>query len=291
MLTSWLQVAYSEEKVAEKPLSKSKLTWGLNKWEPMAIFNEPFKNQGINQIFINKLYSFLPEFVPEVIESPLIRTLIILKSENLCSAGMIKNAEREAIAYYSQKPYLPLPPLKMYINSAGLKKLGLNPNTKIISLKQVLQSKKVKGIVKKSRSYNKLDPIIKGSPDISIAPTARDGVEYDMVKNNRVDFFFEYGFVVEYLNKLQGINKPDKNTEVLTGFQLEESPNVDGYLVCSKNEWGKHVMDRINEVLPQMVRDPNWLNSFIKWLPEEERVAYKDTYNKFLSENFPLVGK
>ena len=189
--------------------------------------------------------------------------------------GSIATPEREKFIYYS----IPIdfdPPLGVTIKRS---KAELFKNTKIISLEKLLENKQLRIGIQSGRSYGKiLDPLLekhKGQKHIYI----REGKGlYEsllkMLMADRIDYILGYPVETIYVGKMLGVDDQVMN------IPLQEHLNTYsyGYIACSKTEWGREIIEKINRILRKERPTEHYRSIMERWLDSNIIESYRQAY-------------
>lgn len=164
--------------------------------------------------------------------------------ENICYIFWLKTGKRKDLVYFSE-PISMMLPNAIIMRKEDAEKLG---NPKSYSLVQLLQDKRFTGVAETTRSFTEdLDILLKehelGSNlhRISAAPSSL----VKMVMTGRTDYTIEYPVVASYEMK-----KETDGAYAITTIPISEvKPFAYVYLACTKNAWGKKIVDNWNTVL------------------------------------------
>ncbi len=165
----------------------------------------------------------------------------------LCSVFAFKSGKREEIVYYSE-PHTLVLPNAIIIKKTDIEKLG---NPKSYSIAQIMHDKRFVGVIEKTRSYTgTLDTILKENESGSNLSRVAEGSEslIKMVATGRINYTIEYPIVAAYYAQKQSNNPSSVSSIPIT----EMAPYSYVYLACTKNAWGKKVVEEWNDVLHQI---------------------------------------
>lgn len=168
--------------------------------------------------------------------------LEITKIDNACMYNKVKTEKRQQIGYYSQYPITLYPPLRLIVRAADA-----NQYSEGFDLSAINQQHYMRYAVAKSRSYGKmLDLQISAKNKLLFF---RDGTNsvgklVDMLALNRIDGFIEYADSVNTHITENNINFDFKSIAI----KGVDKPSP-GYIVCSKTEYGKRLVDAIDQAM------------------------------------------
>ena len=65
--------------------------------------------------------------------------------------------------------------------------------------------------------------------------------------------------------------------------EIENESHIVGHVACPKNEWGKTVIDRVNQVLLKGRTTPEYMEGLLRWYGGSDRETIKRIYKKIFS--------
>ena len=110
-----------------------------------------------------------------------------------------------------------------------------------------------------------------------------------MFFRKRIDALIEYPPVITYSKKLYNIKIKYRS------LVIQELNNVDYfpvYFACANNEWGKTVINRINQILQKASQTHNYLDFRLKWYDQESQALLKNFYQQdYVSDKKKCVSR
>lgn len=236
---------------------KEELRWAAVHWPPWMILEGPDKGQGIIDGLMAQMSAQLPQY--QHIQEPINwgrYWLEASKGTHICNMMSQKTPEREKLAYFST-PSGVYRHIALIIRTDDLDDWG---NPEAISLASVMQNPKIKGIVESARSYGPLiDRVLKQQQNSNLESRALPpGSIIEMLQLGRIDYTIEFPAVVKYLD-----SKNDSNVG-LVSIPIQEMPKYGvSYMACPRNEWGKKVIEYLNQLLAEQRKDPELFNKLL----------------------------
>lgn len=162
---------------------------------------------------------------------------------DMCYANLRKSDVRESLFHYSD-PVAMVPGPRLYVlKGSPIESLAKDGS---ISLVVLLSSGMYQGVAEKGRSFGAAiqQVLFDHGASMHLAVAADVAYKYEMLANGRVDFFIEYPFVVgRYARVLS-------ETLNLTSLKIDEHKSFTStYVVCTKTDFGRQVIENINEVI------------------------------------------
>jgi uncharacterized protein (TIGR02285 family) len=268
---------------AEPVRAGDTIRWGGADNPPFHIFSGPGADTGYSDIVRIFFADRLTEYDHQKVKMTLARLMENARNgENYCYCNLRRTPEREALFYYSDVTAVTLGP-RLYVRK-GSPILDMAEHG-TVSLEALLDSGRYAGVAETGRSFGpdvrRVFEKHKSSVLLQVCPDVAQ--KFEMVHNNRVDFFIEYPFVLQHYVKTAG----RKQDLVPLGI-AEHDPYVLSYVVCTKTDFGKRVIERINEELRAVKGTPAHRELFAtpaRDLDENSRREYGELYGKFLKMN------
>ena len=228
--------------------AKENVQWMVLNWPPWMILEGPDQGEGPFDKIQSTIIASLPEYNHQQQVMNWARFWYEAEEgNNICDVFSLKSLKRRDIVYYSD-PLLMVLPNAIIMTRKNGEKLG-SPES--YSLVQLLQDGRFKGVVEESRSFTQdLDLLLKEyEPESNLSRSAGKAESFiKMVAAGRIDYTLEYPNVIRYQEK----NFTD-NLEPLISIPIAEvAPFSYVYLTCTKNEWGKKIVDNWNVVLRRL---------------------------------------
>jgi len=158
-------------------------------------------------------------------------------------------------------------------------------NSQKISLANTLDNKKLKlGITQDRKFGGQIDEVLekyKDNKNIHKRP-ARDLTKglITMLLADRVDYILGYDWELQYLVK-QFWSSKEADELIFLPIQ-ETTPYLMSYIACAKTQWGKKVVDRIDDILRQEVPRAEYRQIWEQWMSNKKlyRQLYKEVFLK-----------
>lgn len=246
--------------------SRVSIPWAVMDWEPFYILKGPNAQTGradrLKKVLAERMVNY--QFMDLYADMP--HTLELWKkNKNVCSGAALKTPEREKWAYFTALSYQVPHRYVVLTSRVDL----INELPKEPSLKLLLNNKKWKGVFVKNRSYGEdIDTLLEKAAETSpifIEPTPEGYVPVmRMIEKHRYDYTIEYESVVRAFNERNYPQKP-----LLMKNIKEFHPAVTFYLACTKNEWGRNVILKADEVLQSLASTRGYQAAVESWLDGE----------------------
>lgn len=280
-------IASSLSAMAEKVQhpTKTQINWGVyTDQPPIFITAGKHKGMGMADSFYDTLEKTLPNHQHRRVEAKLLRVIAkISAKEQICSV-MFKTPERELKIQFSDKAIGLLPAPKLAIkreNLANFKKLPAWQDNKVSLTKLLNEENELKLGLNAGSSYGlAIDNAIKNAdnPDRVYRHSGHASRQalIRMLLANRVDYIFDYSFVIKYILQ-QDIHR-------VSMIPLTESPEyIEVFIGCPKNPWGQSILNHINPAI-ESVRDHS-VSNIEKWLTADEISSYRKNYRERFSSD------
>ena len=258
----------------------NEIDWLQNNRPPWLISSGIYKNEGYGDKIREYITTnFLSEYKNRLIPINPSRALKIVKenNSNLCYGPIFKLKDTQDNFYYS-KPIYVLPQGRIIVTNDTYNKLG---KVGKISMLDLIQNEDytfgtIKGIhfypfdVTQFKNQKNVITLSSSSPIVNLL---------QMMKKNRIDWIYDYAVFIKWETFL------NKNFEkTFKTIQVKETKNLPksiAYIGCSKNEFGKKIIDKINISLNQNAILE--MRSYVRrWQLDESVTSSFDDLNKEL---------
>lgn len=242
------------------------INWYFANFPPGIISNGPMAGQGYHDILQEKINKSLTDYKHIYHSANFSRILKQIRMENSCCICLVKNEEREKYIYFSQPTMTGvmngvhiltkrLKDFKPYMDAEG-----------VISLNKLFYESQMCMGISKGRVYSGIvDKIIKDNPKSDkIVTYYKKDVFAGLIKILQAEHSIDY--VIGFPQEINWLQLQGKVKDEFTFIMIKEMPRyIISHIGCSKNDWGKKVISRINRILGGKYMD-----------------AYKKRYQKFL---------
>ena len=260
--------------------TKDSISWMESATPPFFIHEGGFKGQGYVEAINNILIENLPEYDHTKTLANLSRHYQQWKQgEKSCAPSMYKTKEREEFVYFSVPSTFSLP-IVLIINKNNFLAFG---GSKTVSLTSILQSNKfVIGRINNRSFGAEFDDTLDnyGNEKNTFVYEGADllGGLFKMLMAGRIDALPGSPEEAIYLAETMGIRD-----QIMT-LTIEENQGDPesylGYVACSKNEWGKTAINRINQVLLEQRGTEGYRAAYERWLDPSSLEGYRKLYKE-----------
>lgn len=260
------------------PAQSDTILWGVHDLPPLQITSGKHANQGIYDGVLDFIKSKMPEYKHETRRANAKRFWQWIKQkEQFCYVASIPNPERLQHAYYSMANGFHVSNF-VVISKAAARSMAL---TNSVSLKKLLQNKRLAGGAVAARSYGKdADQIIQQykQDNFRFYVSGNLGLNvYQMLLGNRMDYIIEYPFVIEYFNQV--LDADDQTISLM----IEEAPPFSmGHTACPKSPWGRKIIDKVNQIYRQHRGSKEYRKLMERWQNETTKKRIRENYQLFL---------
>ena len=264
----------------QSAIAKENVQWMVLNWPPWMILDGADTCEGP----FNKIQSSIIENLPEYDHHQQVMNWArfwreVEEGHNICYVFGLKTGKREDLVYYSD-PHLMVLPNAIIMTEENAEKLG---NPKSYSLVQLLQDKRFIGTVEQSRSFTQeVDTLLKEhEPGSNLSRSTGQSKSFiKMVAAGRIDYTLEFPNVTIYQEKTF-----TDNLKPLVCIPISEvAPFSYVYLNCTKNEWGRHIVDKWNVVLRRLKPTKEYRHiSEIGLTGENELNIIRRNYDAFIN--------
>lgn len=264
-------------------LAGEKVEWMEAVAPPFFIHEGPLAGQGYEDVVTDIIMENLPHYDHVRVVANITRHYKEFKDgKKACNVGLFKTAQRKEFLYYSIPSFFTLPTV-VIINKKNYSGFG---STKVVSLEEVLKNNLRLGR-SLNRSYGKnvdkvLDAFGNSENIFEFEGSELSLNLFQMLKRDRLDGLI--GLPEEAMYQAERLGIRD---QIMTLAIAENQEGYNGwlsYVACSKNEWGRKMIEEVNEVLLKQRPTERYRQAYERWLDdstlEEYRKLYDDVFLK-----------
>lgn len=235
------------------------------------------ENHNLFKLFKKELH----QYDHKVLKGTLPRIEKELKNQkNVCYPGSTEFTRRKKFTYLTPMYVQPSPQL---VVTEVLGQRLLNENQNGLTLKNIMEDKKLRGSLAEGRSYGEtIDHILnskQGNIKRRVYNTFIQTV-VDQIKIGRVDYTIEYAFVVQALQ-----NQSNENKIRLMTIPLKDvGPYVTQYTACSKTPEGLNIIEKLDEVIRKNINKPEYWAGVLESVPRAEKKEFQKKIDFFIKD-------
>lgn len=253
----------------------NKILWNTVSYAPSLISEGPYKNQGFSDMSRELFIFNLEEYEHEILAGSIQKAMQDLESnENYCFTGLTRDKFKEEFIQYS-KPFLEILPNELVIRNEDKKRfksyIGLKTG---VNLHRLLQNNGfVFGYVKHREYTSYINRLILLNEDkkhlFSKKISSQSVGLLELLAQEKFDYMIEYPTVLSYVTKKKNINVEFSSYPIMSSNDL-----VKLYVGCSKNEFGKNVIKKIDKLIDT---NHEMFEAFYKsWLDYNSKKKYEE---------------
>ena len=260
--------------------AKEILAWMEAVAPPFFIHEGPYKGQGYEDLITDILKESLPQYDHKHMQANISRHYQQWKQgENACSVGMFKTPERLEFTYFSIPSVFTLPTV-LIIHKDRFEAFG---GKKTVSLAELLKEGKLMIGRSSNRSYG-----IEFDTALNTYGNSKNIFKYEgpelslnlfkMLQAGRIDALPGLPEEAMYLAETMGIRD-----QIITLAVEENQANKESwlsYVACSKTEWGKKVIEEINQALIELRPTEKYRAAYERWLDPSTIEGYRKLYQE-----------
>lgn len=256
------------------------LMWRLADLSPTYIRSGKYQGQGNGEGIIDILSKNLPDYTHTREYMPVARFLRITKrGDNYCYPSFQKNNEREETLYFSI-PALVTPGFQVAIRKQDWQSKFKGAGR--ISFASLLQNKNLVLGIFPGRSYSPaLDGILNAFAKKHVFHRQAMDTSKGLVKmlaRNRIDYMIIKSPSLQW--ELTLLN----NDEIIGLPIIETPPFYIGHVVCTKNEWGKQVIEKVNRILKRERNTKAYRHVVERWVGKYQLKLLRAYYRQLIAE-------
>jgi len=257
---------------------KETIRWHQMDYPPLYILEGPDKGKGAADILQQMLIERLgPKYQhSSIVVNDARSRHESKKGINACFVGGVYNDPD----YYSSIPIAAVYPHMVVIKRGRKTQLTHQENT--ISLDALLGNRKLTLGLQKDRSRGEvLDTLIqkyKGEDNIRTSGLYSLTSLLKMILHDRIDYTIDYAYWVQHTIKQNGLEDQFDFIEI----QENQGTIMRGGVVCTKNEWGKGVIKKIDRILVDIRPLPEYRKIFedLGYIPQGFEKEYWEIYER-----------
>lgn len=273
-------------------LAEETIRWGRFDFSPFEISEGVYTKSGVIDLIKERLQGELVGYSHE--DAGIMnfaRLMLNFRTKNICHGALIRTPEIEAASYMSIG--LGIMPSHVILTSAKNFE-GKFQRRRQVSLETLIEDGRF-SLTLPSRTMGPLiDGIIgryKDRDNVTIREEFKNDGLLRMLFAKRFDYTIGYPAEAVFWNRFHPENQ-------LVPIAIEETSSqyTIGRVCCSKNEWGREVVETVNAVLLDLRLDETYKQrAFLPWIPDEMKAAYLRAYDRIVPEdkwsNIPSTGK
>lgn len=244
------------------------IIWGKHHVPPYMIREGEWAHQGIFDLTLDVIKENLPQYQHVELAAPFPRVISeIKKGSHWCYIGMLKTPEREAYGYFSLPTSIFLP-LRIIVRRDHMAQFKAPQ-----SLQALLQSRQFTTSVMRDRSYSPtVDKLLAAYPPKENYSEQVEAIS--MLLAGRIDYMIELPLLA--FDQARLMKRPGELVAIPT---QEADEIVYNRVMCSKNEWGRKVIEQINKVLITNRSKPYYRSIVEKWHDPESVAEIRRIYD------------
>lgn len=255
--------------VAVPPVhAKETVLWRVTDWPPFYILDGPNKGKGL----YDQLIAMMAKKMPEYEHKRLVASTDRVRQEwlmgnNICHPSVIPG---EYSVHSVMNSILPSHRLIVHESKAHMFK------GRTISLGSLLADKSLRGGITPSRYSGAINEIVDKhvlSGHLTEKQKYKNMVK--MVLENRVDYIIEYPVIVDYMARTMGLPNTTRSYRI---SETESAPFIFVVTGCTPNEWGRKMIERINTILKEEAKNPQFLSQRLHWFDKTDRTDLEEVY-------------
>ena len=253
----------------------NKIIWYALNAPPAYILSGADKGNGyvekVQQLVINKLPQYQHQF-RQVKFNQLITDMV--KGLPVCFSALSKTQEQQSYVDFSQQSIINL---NFHVI---IKKANINPliEFKNINLEVLLKFYRLTTSQPNIRRYGAyIDKILYQFPELIDKSAQSSFDQFKQLAEDKIDFLIESPSVAHYVLKQMGNTEAYLMLPIVGIAQFSQ-----GFIGCSKGDWGQKAIKDINNALTQIKNSNPYLSALTHWLSPEN--LNEEFYSYYLNE-------
>ncbi len=259
--------------------AKETIFWPYFNYPPLFIIEgDAVSGYGID--ILNLLREKLVEYDHKLIPASPKRMFENMKFEkSYCAVGPAKTKERREYLHYSLPIRVTFPDMVIMRKQSTIE-MGIAG--KVLLKDLLLNEDLTLGHIRSASSDPLVDRIIKnhGVETRMQILSGANAMQHlvQMLYSKRVDWFIWDPASIRFYEKSLG------GAEELTALSIKELtiPAALGYITCPKNDWGKHIIERIDKILVKEIPTERYFSFFSPWIHVDQMESYRSIFKDYL---------
>ncbi|KYG61084.1 hypothetical protein AZI85_08995 [Bdellovibrio bacteriovorus] len=258
-----INISYAQDTFVQRS-NRPTVPWAVTDLPPFYVLSGPHAGEGR----IDRIRVLIQKEIPELqfvdMNIGIGRAVELWKmNKEVCFGSALKTKERMRWAYFTVSAFQPGSELMLVTMNRAL----LETPAKKVSLKKLLRENRWKGFIPMERSYGEnVDKIIKDNYVLVDAKESRTltpdfGSILKVVAKKRYDFTIEYSSVVNAYNA-RNITEPALMMKPI----LESTGYVPLYFACTKNDWGRSVVQKVDQAMQKIAPTKEYQEAIEAWM-------------------------
>jgi len=262
--------------------AKESIIWIEHDFPPVSILEGPLKGSGGADLIQQLLVENLAEYDHKKSRVNISRYQVMMKAyKNVCDCVTFKTDEREKYMHFSSIPASFIRSNGIIIRSANIEQFRSASLTDIINNRSLILG------IAQNRTFSKeIDQILDSNKDknhiINRASSDITKGLISMLLMNRIDYFLGYDWELKYL--LKRYWSPEIAKELIFIPIKETNAYSVSYVSCSKTDFGKEVIEKINKILKKEISKDEYRELWGQWMLDNK--LYNKLYNEIYLKQY-----
>lgn len=254
--------------LASSAYAKPQLTWLQTDWPPHQIVSGPFQGQGTFDLLQQQIMAALPQFTHDTRLVSLARLEQIFQQSETgsCVLGALYSEERAQSRLFSV-PMAVGPAVAVgYITGKLTTHPAMQPEG--ADIRMLALDKTIRGAFQPNRLYPDVIAALLLHPDNNLSSHAFTSEinAAGLLAGNRVDYVVEYPERMQYYNQLLPEAAALEHRAIVGANVASLS-----YVTCSQDSIGRAAIEAIDQVLPLLWQNTEYLQAMQRWLDDSAR--------------------
>lgn len=254
-----------------------KIVWAVLDFPPFQILGGEYRGTGSFDGLLELLEREIRTVEHEVIPMTFARREEELRQgELLCTPGMFRTPVRERYLVFSKPALLHLDNRLVFLS----KNAARFPAGASVDLEPLLTTRKLIGGIISGRSYApNIDALIRRNdgPNLLTRPLKASQM-VELLMNGDIDYTILFPHEAAYIERQLG------RTGLLTNRRIAGTPPyILTHVACTRSAWGELVIARVDRVLREQRRKPEYRALSERWYPEVDRALVHSHFPQLIS--------
>jgi uncharacterized protein (TIGR02285 family) len=257
--------------------ARETVLWAVLDFPPFQIRDGEYQGSGSFDGLLNLLVGLLPEYDHDVVTMNFARREEeIRQGQRLCTPGLFRTAAREKLLAFSLPALIHLDNRLVFL-AARAERFEVAHSLDLESL--LKRSDLVGGIIAERSFAPNIDPLLRQyakAPNVVVRPMKSSQV-FELLINGEIDYTVLFPHEAAFLAR-QSHHPKEIALRPIAGTP----PYIFTHVACTKGPWGEAMIARIDRILQEQRRTPEYRILSERWYDESDKVLIRKYYPQML---------
>ena len=263
------------------------VNWQMPDYPPVLIGSGPLKGTGYADVFLQYFIERTPDLKHVVEQSSMSRVFGLMKQgQPVCEPSLIKTAERETYVDFSGPVEFVLPHYIIVRSDRAARLAPYRNADGAIDMGRLVRDLSLTTVRQEKQGYPPV--VLKAFDDAAgqknLFQTSDDQGPFHQLASGWVDY------IINYPDEANWFAKQLPASLTFNYFPIAGLPEYTiGYVGCTKGEWGRKIVERVNQVVAKAGKRPPWIDATVRQLDPVAAKRFEEVYARY--SPFRMQGK